>query len=99
MDVYKEEEEMASRSIDTSNLSVKLQKIKDLKHFHPYILRSYKAMQVICDTRNFKYITQTQKDVIEMFCNTNFFLDFANFTSHQHVHYLHHQRKHKYLQL
>lgn len=70
IEVYKEEDEVASRSIDSSVLSVKLQKIKDLKHFHPYVLRSYKAMQVICDTRNFKYITQTHKEVVEMFCNS-----------------------------
>ena len=67
--MYYEEDELASRSIDSSVLSVKLQKVKDMKHFHPYVLRSYKAMQVICDTRNFKYITQTQKEVVEMFCN------------------------------
>ena len=67
IDTYREDENQ-TLSTEPAQLNAKLQKLKDTKSIHPYIMRSFKVMQVMCDIRNFKYIMQAQKEGLEIFC-------------------------------
>lgn len=67
IDIYREEENQTLPT-EPAQLNAQLQKLKDTKSIHPYIMRSYKVMQVLCDIRNFKYIMQAQKEGLEIFC-------------------------------
>jgi len=46
----------------------KLQKLKEDSSLHPYVMRSFKATQVLCDVRNLKYIMQTDRKAFEKYC-------------------------------
>ena len=46
----------------------KYQKLIENKSLQLYMMRSFKATQALCDTRNLKYITQTNHRAIETYC-------------------------------
>ena len=48
-------------------------------NFNFYNLRSYKATMVICDYRNFQYISTANTKATEIFCNKNIFRHFQYF--------------------
>ncbi len=48
-----------------------MQKIQDDLAYHPYIMRSYKAMQALCEVKNIKYITHVDRRAFEKYCNKN----------------------------
>ena len=47
----------------------KMQKVLDDPAYHPYIMRSYKAMQALCEVKNVKYITHVDRRAFEKYCN------------------------------
>lgn len=47
-------------------------KLKDYKQLHPYVLRSYKVMQLFCDDRNYRDMIQAFPLVIGRFCKKNY---------------------------
>ncbi len=69
MDEY-EGEDFGTRtpSVDSPTHLNQFDRLKENRTFHPYMIRSYKAMQVLCDLRNFKYLMQIQKEGLETFC-------------------------------
>jgi len=45
---------------------------EDDPRYHPYMYRSYRAMQALCDLRNYKYITQVNRQAVENFFHSLF---------------------------
>ena len=46
----------------------KYQKLVENKSLQLYMIRSFKATQALCDTRNLKYIIKTNHRAIETYC-------------------------------
>jgi len=66
--------EKAPLPLEKSSLGKNMfENLKENKTFHPYMIRSFKAMQTLCDMRNFKYLMQAQKEGLEIFCKFFFF--------------------------
>ena len=59
---------------DLLNEGMVYSKLRDLKQLHPYILRSYKTMQLLTNDYNNKLICETGANIIEKFCTLNFFI-------------------------
>jgi len=74
MDEY-DGEDMGSRTpkVDSPTHLNQFDRLKENRTFHPYMIRSFKALQVLCDLRNFKYLMQIQKEGLEIFY-TNFYV-------------------------
>lgn len=53
---------------DLLNEGMVYSKLRDLKQLHPYILRSYKTMQLLTNDYNNKLICETGANIIEKFC-------------------------------
>ena len=46
----------------------KAQKLQDDPSLQPYMMRSYKAMQALCEVKNIKYITHVDRRAFEKYC-------------------------------
>ena len=53
---------------DLLNEGMVFSKLKELKQLHPYIIRSFKTMQLLTDPKNYQMICETGHNVIEKFC-------------------------------
>ncbi len=57
---------------DLLNEGMVFSKLRDLKQLHPYIIRSFKTMQLITDPKNYQLICETGINIIEKFCKLFF---------------------------